>query len=429
MSYFISFFSPHPIVKYTLRKTLKARKKTSIFGFIYFFERYFSWHGHLSITFLAHSMKYRLHDAVATGDKAEVQRALKGYDAHRWINAPCPSQDYLSPLHIACERQDKHIVKLLLRNGADVHQTLPVEACKCSPDHLDTMDDLYAPIHFAIETSVGDCGILDVLLSHGADVNHPLRDGSTPLHLAIQANDKRLVAVIKYLLRKGARVNCRHGSGFTTPLEDSYRCEFSDITDLLSVRCQQCGTIATRKCPLFACPCERHKYCSRECQSNDTFHAKICDKFYKLERPRFQIGQKVKCVMLAEDNMTHILREGVVVRHWYNQEDFRKYEYMPYQVRLDCGFLVYAPSDTNQDIMVNDGKDEDLRTLPQFQPFRRLYVAKLKTKRMRKVCHLCPHYVMPPPVDETDSLGAECIQDADKENAVVAKIFSKYRTE
>ena len=229
---------------------LNDRRKSSIFGLIFLifskiFFRYFS----LSL-FLRILMKYRIHQAVCKGDLVEVQRALKEYDAHRWINAACPTKDYFCPLHLACEKQDKAIVQILLKNGADVHQKLPVEACagSKSPSDLEALDDLYAPIHFAVDySSGGDSSLLEMLLKHGADVNHPLLDGTTPLHIAIQANDKRMIPTVEYLLKKGANINCRHGTGFTTALEDSYRCGFTEITDILSKMCQYCGTKQTKK--------------------------------------------------------------------------------------------------------------------------------------------------------------------------------------
>lgn len=365
-------------------------------------------------------MKYRIHEAVDKGDLGEVIRALKAHDAQRWINAPCPFKGYFAPIHLACEKQHKSIVQILLRNGADVHLKLPVEACHDESPSVE--DDLYAPIHFAVEYSNGDYSVLDVLLKYGADINHPLLDGTTPLHLAIQLNDKGMIPIIEYLLENGANINCRHGTGFTTALEDSYRCGFNDITDILSNMCQYCGTKGTRQLQLVSCPCKRHNYCSEKCQSLDKFHVDICDHLAQKERPRFKIGQKVKCVMLADDGMTHVLRNGEVVRHWYNQDNFKKYEYVPYQILLRCGLLVYAPTDTEQDIIIHDEETErTLRTLPQFQPIIKNYMINLKSNRRRKkIDHLNPIYIRPKQVVEDSGKFGE-----NKENDV-SKFFSYY---
>ena len=369
-------------------------------------------------------MRYRIHEAVCKGDLGEIQRSLKEYDAHRWINAPCPTKDYFCPLHLACEKQDKAIVQILLKNGADVHQKLPVEACEESKSlsDLEALDDLYAPIHFAVEYSFGDCGILDVLLKHGADVNHPLLDGTTPLHIAIQRNDKRMIPIVEYLLKNGAKINCRHGTGFTTALEDSYRCGFTEITDLLSNMCQHCGKKKCNFLPLKSCPCKKHKYCSEKCQSHDIFHVNICDAIAKKEKPRFKIGQKVKCIMLADDGITHILGNGVIVRHWYNQEDFKKYQYVPYQILLECGALIYAPTDTDEDILIHDDeKEKTLRKLPQFQPLIKNYMKNLKSyrRRRKKIDHLNPIYKRPQQVAKNFTGGEN------KENDI-SKFFSYY---
>jgi hypothetical protein len=368
-------------------------------------------------------MKYRIHEAVCKGDLGEIQRALKEYDAHRWINAPCPTKDYFCPLHLACEKQDKDIVQILLKNGADVHQKLPVEACAepNSPSDLEDVDDLYAPIHFAVDFSAGDCSLLDILLKYGADVNHPLLDGTTPLHLAIQANDKRMIPIVEHLIKKGANINCRHGTGFTTAIEDSYRCGFTEITAVLSNMCQYCGAKQAKTTPLQSCPCKRHNYCSEKCQADDYFHANICKYLANKKKPRFKIGQKVKCVMLADDRMTHILRDGRVVRHWYNQEDFKKYQYVPYQILLECGALVYAPTDTDEDILIHDEKEKKLRNLPQFQPLIKNYMMNMKSyrRRRKKIDHLNPIYIKPQQVAE-DFSGGE-----NKENDI-SKFFSYY---
>lgn len=357
------------------------------------------------------SMKYRIHRAVREGNSAELQRALKDYDAYRWINTPYPEEGHLSPLHIACERQDLCIARMLLRNGADVHQKLPIQAYDGDPEDMRTVDDLYAPIHFAVEFSTnGDCELLRLLIRHGADVNHRLLDGTTPLHIAIQANDKKLIKMVKYLLNNGARVNSKHGTGLTTPLEDSHRCTFSDFTEILFNLCQFCGKEATMKSPLFSCACNRNKYCSQECQSADKFHVKFCTHLATI-KPRFEIGQKVKCMMVQDRRPTEIMVNGVVVRHWYKQENFTSPEYVPYQIRITgCGTLIYSPTDTNKDVLLDDGKQHMLRDLPQFRQFIKLYEQKMKPKRRIGINHR--KYISP----KQDKIST---YDSEKENATM----------
>lgn len=365
-------------------------------------------------------MKYRIHQAVRKGDLTELQRALKDYDAHRWINAPCPREGYLSPLHMACDRRNESIVRMLLKNGADVHQKMPSEAyIDGLPDDLEEMDDLYAPIHFAVENSQnGYFAILDLLIRYGADINHRLLDGTTPLHIAVQANDKRMVQTINYLLENGACVNHRHGRGLTTALDDSHRAEFRDITDILSNVCQTCGIPGTTKLQLFSCPCNRHKYCSKECQSADEFHL-ICCNYFTRVKPRFEIGQKVKCMMLNDDGRSEIMASGVILRHWYKQDDFKKHEYAPYQIRMPCGSLVYAPTDTNEDVMLDDGKDNMLKNLPQFQCIKHTY-ERMKRKKRKKIYHLNPVYIKPKPENIVDDH-----ESNNKEN-IISSLISYY---
>lgn len=55
--------------------------------------------------------------------------------------------------------------------------------------------------------------LLDLLVSHGASVNHTDKDGNTPLH--IMARNLRQVQATKFLLSRGADVQARNANGNT----------------------------------------------------------------------------------------------------------------------------------------------------------------------------------------------------------------------
>lgn len=79
--------------------------------------------------------------------------------------------------------------------------------------------------------------VVEVLLTHKADVNAADKDNVTPLHVAIRygKNDKRN-AVVKILLKSGANVNIRSTRDGTTPLFNAISRGDIDITKLLIAR-------------------------------------------------------------------------------------------------------------------------------------------------------------------------------------------------
>jgi len=330
--------------------------------------------------FVAHIMKFWIHEAVYHEDCVDLKRALREHDAHRSINAPCPDHSYYSPLHLACEIGNYETVRLLLKSGCDVHQKLPVEAAFDG-----YLDYRFSPIHFAAESKTDNVGILDLLVRHGADINHCLLDGSTPLHIAVVNKNERIVQA---LLKKGARVNLRHGKGQTTALDDSYRVGNELITEQLVNRCQLCGRCATWTRRLKSCICDRVKYCSEECKQADHIdHGEFCEKVCTWISPRFRVGERVRCVVNCGETNVDSFRDGIILRQWYVQDNFSDGFIAPYQVRLDDGRLIYAPYDTNAHIQFNDGKGDKLTTLRSFQLAKAIFKS-MKRKELKKVCHV-----------------------------------------
>jgi ankyrin repeat protein len=115
----------------------------------------------------------------------------------RNINVNVKDDEYgWTPLHDSAWKDNVEINRLLLQNGADVNAK--------------TARSNWTPLHFA-----SDCDnfeIAQLLLQNGADVNARSKNGSSPLHVAIEESNLH-VDIVKLLLEKvlekGADVNAR----------------------------------------------------------------------------------------------------------------------------------------------------------------------------------------------------------------------------
>jgi ankyrin repeat protein len=99
-----------------------------------------------------------------------------------------------TPLHYAAESGQYALTQLLLQQGADVHVRFR---------------ENWPPLHFAAKR--GHVDIAKLLIEYGAPVNMP--DGAvSPLHVAVQERQRRMVV---FLLSQGARVDLPFKEGWT----------------------------------------------------------------------------------------------------------------------------------------------------------------------------------------------------------------------
>jgi hypothetical protein len=110
--------------------------------------------------------------------------------------ATCTDPDGMTALHWAVRPrranghdQPTRVTRLLLEAGADVHAINPAE-------------QEMLPLHHAGEWGAAHPQQIDLLLSHGADVNAKSGIGWTPLDYAI---DRSRAAIAEYLKAKGAK--------------------------------------------------------------------------------------------------------------------------------------------------------------------------------------------------------------------------------
>lgn len=129
----------------------------------------------------------KLYDAISKGDVARVARCLAaGADP----NANRANGDH--PLLSLREENTLAIAKLLVAKGADVNYRQP--------------DQGWTPLTNAINRGSIRIELVRFLIAKGADVNVGLRDGMSPLHLAVSHDSPEAV---RELLAHGANVSAR----------------------------------------------------------------------------------------------------------------------------------------------------------------------------------------------------------------------------
>jgi len=138
-----------------------------------------------------------IHALVEAGDEAGARSYLRRFP-HR-VNSPAHALAGRRPLHLAVERQDAEMMKLLLDLGAEVN----------GRDHLGR-----TPLYLAVIQPKG-LTLMTRLLDAGADPALADRIGITPLHLAVY---RRETDKARELLRYGAPVNAATRGEGLTPL-------------------------------------------------------------------------------------------------------------------------------------------------------------------------------------------------------------------
>ena len=93
----------------------------------------------------------------------------------------------LNPLVASCVKGFDDIVKILLEGGAKVN----------APGSLFG----YSPLCMACNNNY--YSIVEILLRHGADINQRSKDGSSPLSIATNCGNDKIVNILK---QKGAKI-------------------------------------------------------------------------------------------------------------------------------------------------------------------------------------------------------------------------------
>jgi ankyrin repeat protein len=124
-----------------------------------------------------------LISAVKAGDIAAVRTLIKNAK----INAP--ETDGATALHWAVRVDNLEIIRLLVRNGANVKAA-----------------NRYGVTPLSLAAESGDAAVIELLLSEGADANEALPEGETVLMTAARAGH---TDAVKILLKAGAKPDAR----------------------------------------------------------------------------------------------------------------------------------------------------------------------------------------------------------------------------
>ena len=166
-----------------------------------------------------------LHTALRVND-IELARLLISSGA----NLTIPGAERKTPLRAAIDEGDTEIVGLLLEAGAplDIYTAAALgkidylkAALARDPSTVNRVDESWygvTALHKAARH--GQKEAVELLLSHGADVNAKTRGGTTPLHQAVSGGHRE---VVQMLLDHGANVNAGREILDDTPLHIAAR--------------------------------------------------------------------------------------------------------------------------------------------------------------------------------------------------------------
>lgn len=126
------------------------------------------------------------------------------------VQVDCLDRFQCTPLSVACEKSSLAMVDLLLRHGANVN-------------HADT--DGWSPLHWTRSTAVAH----RLLSQPSVNINAVDQEGESALHLKVDDGDLQVAA---YLLEKGANVNLANKDGWT-PLQTATNNYDLQMTELL----------------------------------------------------------------------------------------------------------------------------------------------------------------------------------------------------
>ena len=155
--------------------------------------------------------KYKYKQALSNSElKKHYDREINYINLNEIIN-----ENFETPLFQALRTEDVDIVKLLVKNGADVNKenkdgnTPLIKACKKENKNI-----VKLLIEYGADVNKENKNIVKLLIEYGADVNKENKDGNTPL---IYSCNHYYKDIAELLIENGADVNKENKDG-DTPL-------------------------------------------------------------------------------------------------------------------------------------------------------------------------------------------------------------------
>ncbi len=190
----------------------------------------------------------KLHAACSNGTPKEVVYLTKRYPGI--VNEIAYNENIdgnIAALHLAVERSEIEIVKVLLENGA-------------KPDIKDS--EGYTPLQIAC--SNGNIAIVEILLSCGANPDLPIEHiGSTTLHEAVSSGSLEVVEIIYKKMVEKNQINAQDSKGWV-PLHYACQNGYAAIVDfLLQQHAQVDMQISSGRNALHLAAFEGHTDCAK----------------------------------------------------------------------------------------------------------------------------------------------------------------------
>lgn len=183
-----------------------------------------------------------LHFACRHNFPVKITKLMIANGASDFINT---KEYFETPLHIACDKRNFELAKLLLKNGAS---TNAFEIGGKTPMHLVCGN---SQLTFWWQNQLK---LLKLLIAKGADINAKDNHGTTPLHLACglefppsfeKARGREPSKIVNYLIENGADVNAQNSNG-NTPLHLACENGHLDVVKLLFPRVANLGVKSTQ---------------------------------------------------------------------------------------------------------------------------------------------------------------------------------------
>lgn len=122
--------------------------------------------------------------AAKMGNHAIIDLLLSAFDPKDYEKC-CPNRENITPMHVACMKNQVDIVKKFLQHGVSINHAVELESLHWPG---------YTPLHFAVHFQCVET--VRFLVSSGADITARATNQLTPLHLAHMIRNETIIDII-----------------------------------------------------------------------------------------------------------------------------------------------------------------------------------------------------------------------------------------